>query len=233
MIYKEVYNRLIDKAKQRECGDGYYETHHIIPRSEGGSNSKDNLVKLIPKEHFVAHKLLFLDNPNSIERISTMWLMSNEHKIQSGRVYEQVRNSFLTKVMGKPKSEEHKKNISKALLGKPKSKESIEKMKANLGDRSGENNANFGKGRSIIGDGIEYKNAREAALANNTTPQNIHYRITSKSDKWSMWYYSDGQSVSRKYNTTKKLKGRKLSDEHIEKIRIGRIGIKHYKDLDN
>ena len=233
MIYREVYDRLIDNAKKRNCGDGYYETHHIIPRSEGGSNSKDNLVRLTPKEHFVAHKLLFLDNPNSMERISTMWLMSNEHKIQSGRVYEQVRKLFITKVMGRPKSEEHKQNISKALIGKPKSKESIEKMKANLGDRTGEKNANYGKGRAIIGDGTYYKNAREAAIILKTTPQNIHHRITSNSDKWSKWYYSDGETTSRIYITTKKLKGRKLSNEHIEKIRNGRIGIKHYKDLDN
>ena len=188
MIYREVYNRLIDNAKKRNCGDGYYETHHIIPRSEGGSNSKDNLVRLTPKEHFVAHKLLFLDNPNSIERISTMWLMSNEHKIQSGRVYEQVRKSFLTKVMGRPKTQQHKNKISQAHLGKPKSKEHVENMKASLPDRNGKMNPNYGKGKSIIGDGVEYKNAIEAALATNTSPQNIFYRLNSK--KWN-WNYKD------------------------------------------
>ena len=188
MIYREVYNRLIDKAKKRNCGDGYYETHHIIPRSEGGSNSKDNLVRLTPKEHFVAHKLLFLDNPNSMERISTMWLMSNEHKIQSGRVYEQVRKSFLTKVMGRPKTQQHKNKISQAHLGKSKSKEHVENMKASLPDRNGKMNPNYGKGKSIIGDGVEYKNAREAALATNTSPQNIFYRLNSK--KWN-WNYKD------------------------------------------
>lgn len=188
MIYKEVYNKLIDKAKQREYCDGYYEIHHIVPKSEGGSDSSDNLVRLTPKEHFVAHKLLFLDNPNLMERVSTMWLMSNEHKIQSGRVYEEVRKLFLTKVMGKPKTQEHKNKISQANLGKPKSKEHVEKMKASLPDRNGKLNPNYDKGKSIIGDGVEYKNAKTAANILGTTPQNIFYRLNSK--KWN-WYYKD------------------------------------------
>lgn len=36
----------------------YYEVHHIIPRSMGGDNSKDNLVRLSARQHFVVHKLL-------------------------------------------------------------------------------------------------------------------------------------------------------------------------------
>lgn len=36
----------------------HYEVHHIIPRSMGGDNSKDNLVRLSARQHFVVHKLL-------------------------------------------------------------------------------------------------------------------------------------------------------------------------------
>jgi hypothetical protein len=35
-----------------------YETHHIVPKSLGGSDSKDNLVVLTPREHCLAHMLL-------------------------------------------------------------------------------------------------------------------------------------------------------------------------------
>jgi len=188
MDYKKVYNQLVNKARNRTPIDGYTELHHIVPRSEGGSNDDDNLVEFTPKEHFVAHKLLYMDNPNIMARVSTMWLMSNERQIQSGRVYEQIRYRFINEVMGKPKSKEHRNKISEALKGKPKSKESIEKMKANLGDRSGKNNANYGKGKPIIGDGVEYLNGKTAAKELNTTPQNIFYRL--KSPKWN-WYYKD------------------------------------------
>lgn len=39
-------------------GEGYSETHHIIPKAMGGPNSKSNLVRLTARQHFVAHSLL-------------------------------------------------------------------------------------------------------------------------------------------------------------------------------
>lgn len=186
MNYNKIYEQLIHKAKERTVVDGYTEIHHIIPRSEGGSNDDDNLVELTPKEHFVAHKLMYMANPTIMSRVSTMWFMSNNRQIQSGRIYEQVRLQFRNDVMGNPKSDEHRKKISEANKGKPKSKEHVAKMKANLGDRSGKNNSNYGKGRPIIGDGVEYLNAKTAAIELNTTPQNIFYRL--KSPKWNYHY---------------------------------------------
>jgi hypothetical protein len=57
--YTRWYNQLIDSRKQRIIPQGiYYETHHIIPRSLGGNNFKENKISLLPKEHFVAHLLL-------------------------------------------------------------------------------------------------------------------------------------------------------------------------------
>lgn len=43
--YTSCYINIINKAKNRLL-DGYYETHHIVPKSLGGSNLKENLVKL-------------------------------------------------------------------------------------------------------------------------------------------------------------------------------------------
>lgn len=59
MNYKSVYDNLIVKAKKRGCPDGYYEKHHIIPKSLGGTDSESNMVNLTAKEHLFAHKLLF------------------------------------------------------------------------------------------------------------------------------------------------------------------------------
>ena len=59
MNHKLIYDKLIKKAKLRVLDEGvYYETHHIVPRCQGGNNSKDNLVKLTAKEHYLAHALL-------------------------------------------------------------------------------------------------------------------------------------------------------------------------------
>ena len=64
MNYQRHYNLLIEKAKSR--GWTYkdnsianpIEVHHIIPKSMGGSDDKDNLVGLTIREHVIAHFLL-------------------------------------------------------------------------------------------------------------------------------------------------------------------------------
>jgi hypothetical protein len=50
----------VDKAKNlnRRKGAEYFESHHIVPRSLGGSNKNDNRVLLTFKEHFICHHLL-------------------------------------------------------------------------------------------------------------------------------------------------------------------------------
>lgn len=48
---------IIEHAKSRTIS-GYTEKHHIIPKSLGGTNKKDNLVALTAREHFICHWLL-------------------------------------------------------------------------------------------------------------------------------------------------------------------------------
>ena len=91
--------------------------------------------------------------------------------------------------MAKPKTEEHKRKISEGNKGKPKSKEHIEKMKANLPDRHGENNANYGKGEPVIIDGIEYPNVSQAYKKLGINKTNAYYFL--KSDKHPNWKYKN------------------------------------------
>lgn len=58
MNYLKHYDLLIKKAQNRPIPDGYVEKHHILPKSMGGSDEKENLVYLTAREHFVAHFLL-------------------------------------------------------------------------------------------------------------------------------------------------------------------------------
>lgn len=55
--YTQTYFAIIKKAQQLPS-TGYCERHHIIPRSLGGSNVKENIVKLSARQHFVCHLLL-------------------------------------------------------------------------------------------------------------------------------------------------------------------------------
>ena len=45
--YSTCYFNIVNRAKSRLLEENtYIENHHIIPKSLGGNNSKDNLVKL-------------------------------------------------------------------------------------------------------------------------------------------------------------------------------------------
>lgn len=59
--YYTWYSSLISHAKSntsRSKKTGSYDLHHIVPKSLGGDNSKDNLVLLTYREHYLAHMLL-------------------------------------------------------------------------------------------------------------------------------------------------------------------------------
>jgi len=74
MNYELHYSRLIEKAKNRNI-DGYTELHHVIPRCMGGSDSIENLVRLTPEEHYVAHQLLVKIYPSSHKLINAAVMM--------------------------------------------------------------------------------------------------------------------------------------------------------------
>lgn len=55
--YKKWYMNIVESAKNRSIV-GYIEKHHIVPKSLGGNDNKENLVSLSAREHFVCHLLL-------------------------------------------------------------------------------------------------------------------------------------------------------------------------------
>jgi len=131
MEYLKHYNLLMQKAQQEnrvKTKEIYYEKHHIVPKSEGGSNTKENLVLLTAREHFIAHWLLYRDNPNSQSRAYAFWKMCAQHNPKqsrytpSSRIYEEARLGFREANSkthkGKTLTESHKKQISERRKGK-------------------------------------------------------------------------------------------------------------------
>lgn len=76
MNYRKHYNTLISRSREREKIQGkYYEKHHIILRAEGGSDEESNTVFLTAREHFVAHWLLYREDPTSYVRAEAFRMM--------------------------------------------------------------------------------------------------------------------------------------------------------------
>lgn len=70
----------MEKSKIRKVQKGIYvEKHHIVPRSEGGTDDRSNLVELYPREHFIAHWLLYRESP-TIARSFAFNMMSCTRK---------------------------------------------------------------------------------------------------------------------------------------------------------
>lgn len=131
MNYLGTYNALIVKAKLRYNITGYTEIHHIIPKSFGGGNSDDNLVKLTGREHFIAHRLLAKIYPNSgmAHAVFRMACANNgKYGVINSRTYEYLRKQHAIQVStdteankkkgdfwrGKKQSEAHKQKRTEA-----------------------------------------------------------------------------------------------------------------------
>jgi hypothetical protein len=95
MNYEKVYNDLIIRANNRLI-EGYSENHHIIPKSFGGSNKDDNLVRLTAREHFIAHLLLYKMQTTKRrihQMLTAVVVMSGKDKFNS-RLYESAKKEF-------------------------------------------------------------------------------------------------------------------------------------------
>lgn len=98
MNYLKIYNNLIDSRRINEA-DGYSENHHIIPKCLGGSDDKDNLIKLTAREHFIAHLLLtkIYPNNNKISYAFNMMLSTSDNQeryLPPSHWYEYRRKLF-------------------------------------------------------------------------------------------------------------------------------------------
>lgn len=136
--YTRWYNQLIESRKQRTIPTGTYtEIHHIIPRSLGGNNYKNNKINLLPREHFIAH-LLLTKMFNGQEKYK-MWkafnMMLTENKIDQSRYHPTAKYYELARQLvgvassmcnkgrvpwnkGRPQSERVRKAVSDANKGK-------------------------------------------------------------------------------------------------------------------
>ena len=138
--YTRWYYIIIQRAQTRSI-TGYTERHHIIPKSLGGSNAKDNLVVLTAREHFVCHLLLTKMTEGKARRSMcyAAWQMTfiknRERYSPTARVYELLRKQLSESYTGVPKTYKH-------WLGKKHSNKS-KKLQSEI--KRGELNPNFGK----------------------------------------------------------------------------------------
>jgi len=115
------------KQQEKNHFDGYWEFHHIIPKSLGGDNSEDNLIPLTAREHFLAHYLLtkiYSEGIAHSKMVFAFLMCCNGNKLllkyQRSRLYEKLKLEFaearsdLTKQAHKSWAKSYKEGAIKA-----------------------------------------------------------------------------------------------------------------------
>ena len=134
--------------------DEYTERHHIIPKSMKGSNEKDNLVRVTPREHYIAHLMLWKSFRNrqttyafNCMNTATKTKKGKVVRYSNGRVYEKfliaAREKMTGKnspMFGKVKSEASRISQGNKVRGRKQSATHIENRMRSL-----KSNPNFGK----------------------------------------------------------------------------------------
>lgn len=129
MNYNKLYIELLSKyGVQSKPKEMYVERHHIVPKSVGGTNDKENLVYIPARVHFICHRLLCKIYKESDKLKFAFWAMCNqlhgdvtrEYKVTS-KVFEEAKKEFALANSrlhtGKKMSEEYCKALSARMQG--------------------------------------------------------------------------------------------------------------------
>lgn len=227
MDYLKHYKNLIEsrlKLKRTKNDGIYYEKHHIVPKSLGGSNSPKNLILLTAKEHFVAHLLLHYARPHSKSLAYGLWClytMSNGYKIKSSRLFSYIRENILKNM-----------NPSKSLRNREKSSKRMKLNNPMKGKISPNRGMNVSKlyGNKISTSLKKYFENNLNGFANKKHSQESINKIkangNSKKVVINNIIYDSVLDASRKLNI-----GKNKLYNHLNGKHPNMIGIEYYKTL--
>lgn len=128
--YNSIVNSATAQCRQKGAGT-YYELHHILPKSMGGTDEKSNLVLLTAKEHVVCHHLLtkMTTGQDKSKMLYAYWSLINgwgdhrkKHRI-TPRQYAKLKEEIAMQIsemnsgrIGIPCSPENKEAARKRML---------------------------------------------------------------------------------------------------------------------
>jgi hypothetical protein len=222
MDYKRIYEKIVQKAKienRIKSQSLYYESHHILPKCLGGSNNKENLILLTPKEHFICHLLLmkiYENDKNSYLKMCRAFnMMATSNSKQNRYITSRTFQKFKEKMYG---PEGILKGENAPFFGKTFSKETREKIRERqLSNNSmkGKKPWNFGKNK----DNDERLKNYGKKISESTKGK----RIVSDEHRQKLSESSKGKkkvpfSITHRQRIAEKRKNQIISDETKEKI---------------
>lgn len=209
MEHKRIYDQLIEKRRNDPLPDDVYgEVHHIIPKSEGGTDDPDNLVRLSAREHYVAH-LLLAKIYDDFNMWCAVWMMSNDKRRHiTSRQYESARKNR-SRLMSR-----HMKHLAKE--GR------IDKWKFSQSGKSRSKSERKHLSRKMKGNknGVGVHNISEEGRKKMSATHKG--KVVSQETRKKMSLAGKGRTPHNK--------GAHLSDEQKEKLRQANIGKKQTQE---
>lgn len=175
--YFRWYFSIIGSASARGMINGYHEKHHIVPKSLGGPNTKDNLVALTAREHFICHVLLtkFTEGEAKKKMLFACQGMNRSRAYQdryiNARLYDVIKQECAKvqseRMSGKTLTAEHKEKISIGGRGRKDSTETIQKR------------ADSRRGKLASEESRKKMSLRQKELAALISPEKMDERMTN------------------------------------------------------
>jgi hypothetical protein len=209
MNYKKIYDDFISDRLQKQIIDGYFETHYIVPKSYGGLNKKENLIKLTAKDHFFAHILLAKIYKGKMIFALNMMCKTRTQTHKNKSIYEVFKKQIAKEISKVNKNkivkQETKDKLSKTQTGK---KHTLERI---------ENNRNAQLGKVMT---EETKEKISQSLKGKKKPKE-HGKKIAEYNRTRIFTEEHRQNISNS------LKGSKLSDETKRKMSESKTGYKY------
>lgn len=185
------------------------EVHHIIPRSLGGADDAENLVRLSYRAHFVVHKLLpFMvkTDKQKGKMYAALWYMMNRkgrHKY-TARYYSEIKEKYIANHPNK--SDVFRAKISKAHKGKKLSAETKRKISEG---RKGKKNPHTEETKRKMS---ESKKGKKFSEAHRAAMREAHKRRPPPSEETKA-------KISASVKKNHPHRGKPMSEEQKAKIR--------------
>jgi hypothetical protein len=214
--YTKWYYNIISNANTRLTKNTYTESHHIIPKSLGGSNEAHNLVNLTAKEHYMCHRLLpkMLTGGNQKKMLYALYCITHVRNkgqisryIPNARLYAKIKEDWRSSIKGrpahnkgKPMTIEQKEKLRLANLGKPsyiRTAETNEKMsKIKKGKSIPKLQGRVSNRKGIACSEEQKEKTRRSMLGKNTGPRSAETIEKMKGAKRRVCRLSDKKEMS-------------------------------------
>lgn len=212
MNYQSHYNKLIQTRQPllRQKSTGIYESHHILPKSLGGTNDKSNLILLTPKEHYIAHWLLYKMHTgvNKAKMAYAFFKMSQCNPNQQ-RVFSSSLYNYRKRIMATACSGTNNPNYGKSV-------HSVEAKQQMSIAKQGSNNPQYGK--EPWNKGLTLATSTSIQKASNSFKQ--RYQTEQHPN------YGKSLSDEHKKKLSESLAGKPKSEQHKLNLSIANVGKK-------